>query len=70
MGLAACLWIWIATCFALRAWRIDVQAPYADEYTSLQEFFQLQSTVYLSISLASGIPEALYTAIWQPALPY
>ncbi|MFY9988036.1 MAG: glycosyltransferase family 39 protein [Chthoniobacterales bacterium] len=55
-------WVWllvfgfaIATCFALRAWRIDVQAPDADEYTSLQ--------AVLSIT-KHGVPE------YQPGIWY
>jgi hypothetical protein len=45
----------IATCFALRAWQIDVQPPDADEYTSLQ--------AVLSIT-KKGVPE------YQPGIWY
>jgi hypothetical protein len=55
-------WLWligfglaIFACFAFRAWRIDVQAPDADEYTSLQ--------AVLSIT-KHGVPE------YQPGIWY
>jgi hypothetical protein len=55
-------WLWliavgfaIVACFALRAWRIDVQPPDADEYTSLQ--------AVLSIT-KHGVPE------YQPGIWY